>query len=166
MKVIYLIGSLRNPEIPVIGNRLREYGFEVFDEWFGAGKIADDSFQDYNNQRGLTYKQALQTYAAKHIFNFDLIHLKRADLVVMAMPTGRSGHLEFGYCVGQGKPSYMLFDKVPERYDLMAQFATDIYFNVDELGEYLRNAYIYRRSNEGSEGLQLSRLLCGSQRTS
>jgi len=33
-KVIYLIGSLANEEIPKISNKIeRETGFEVFDSW-------------------------------------------------------------------------------------------------------------------------------------
>ena len=39
------------------------------------------------------------------------------------MPAGKSGHIEFGYLVGQGKPGFVLFDAVPERYDVMYQFA-------------------------------------------
>ncbi|MCI0526606.1 MAG: hypothetical protein L0Y56_04020, partial [Nitrospira sp.] len=61
--VVYLIGSLRNPEIPHIGNRLREKGFEVFDDWFAGGKIADDEWQAYETVRGTSYRQALRGYA-------------------------------------------------------------------------------------------------------
>jgi hypothetical protein len=30
---IYLVGSLRNPGIPVYANQLREHGFDIFDDW-------------------------------------------------------------------------------------------------------------------------------------
>lgn len=33
---IYVIGSLRNPEIPKFANELRSLDFEVFDDWYGA----------------------------------------------------------------------------------------------------------------------------------
>ena len=68
---IYLIGSLRNPEGPKMANRLRELGFEVFDDWFSPGPQADDFWRDYEKLRGSTYKQALSNYAGKHIFEFD-----------------------------------------------------------------------------------------------
>ena len=32
-KVVYMIGSLRNENIPEMGNKIRELGFEVFDDW-------------------------------------------------------------------------------------------------------------------------------------
>ena len=135
--IIYLIGSLRNPEIPVIGNYLRSLGLEVFDDWFAAGPIADDSWQEYETGRGHSYKQALKGYAAKHVFEFDLHHLNRAGIGVLVMPAGRSGHLELGYLRGQGKPVYILFDKEPERYDQMYQFAEEVFFNKEELGREL-----------------------------
>ena len=140
MPIIYLIGSLRNPEIPHIGNRLREIGFEVFDDWFAPGKIADDEWQAYETVRGHSYKQALRGYAANHIFDFDHHHLNRADIGLLVLPAGKSGHLELGYLIGQGKPGYVLFDAVPERWDVMYQFATNVFFNLEELLDGLKSA--------------------------
>lgn len=57
----------------------------------------------------------------------------------MLMPAGKSGHLELGYVLGQGKRGYILFDEDPERYDIMIQFATNIFFSKEELIDYLRN---------------------------
>ena len=150
IKTVYIIGSLRNLEIPSIGNYLRELGFEVFDDWFAAGPIADDSWQDYETKRGRSYAEALHGYAAKHIFKFDLTHLHRADIALLVLPTGKSGHLEFGYFIGLGKPGYVLFDKTPDRWDQMYQFATAVYFDKLALGEALSDAYISRRSNAQS----------------
>ena len=70
------------------------------------------------------YKVALAGYAAKHVFAFDKLHLNRCDGAVLVMPAGKSGHLELGYVSGIGKPASILFDSVPERYDVMTQFAT------------------------------------------
>ena len=39
---IYIIGSLRNPNVPQIGNTVRAAGFEAFDDWHGTGPEADD----------------------------------------------------------------------------------------------------------------------------
>ena len=136
-KVIYLIGSLRNPEIPKIGDYLRGLGFEVFDDWFAAGPEADDWWQKYEKGRGHSYPEALKGYAARHVFEFDLHHLGRADLGVLVLPAGKSGHLELGYLIGQGKPGYVLFDKEPERFDVMYQFAKGVYYDLRELGSAL-----------------------------
>lgn len=122
--VIYLIGSLRNPAVPMIGNKLREQGFEVFDDWFAAGEIADDRWMEYEKGRGHTFKQALEGYAAGNVHAFDERHLNRADVGVLVMPAGKSCHLELGYMIGRGKKGYILMDKEPERYDVMYKFAT------------------------------------------
>ena len=131
-ELIYLIGSLRNPQVPEIGNVLRQKGFEVFDDWFAGGKIADDEWQAYELVKGGNYRTALRGFAARHVFEFDLFHLNRANLGLLVMPAGKSGHLELGYLMGQGKPGYVLFDKEPERWDVMYQFANDVFFDLGD----------------------------------
>lgn len=133
-KVIYLIGSLRNDKIPEIGEILRRCGFEVFNDWHSAGPEADDYLRDHFKYRKMSHKEALHSYPAKHIFEFDKRHLDRADIGVLVMPAGKSGHLELGYMIGQGKPGYILYDEVPERIDIMHNFAKDVFFDIDELG--------------------------------
>ncbi|KKN82278.1 hypothetical protein LCGC14_0310910 [marine sediment metagenome] len=130
---IYLIGSLRNPAVPLLGNELRKLGFEVFDEWFGAGPEADDYWQKYEQTRGRHYKEALYGLEAENIYLFDRRNLDASDLAVMLLPAGKSGHIEFGYAIGQGKPGYILFDEEPERWDVMYQFASGVFFNQQEL---------------------------------
>ena len=139
MKSIYIIGSLRNPEIVSFANEIQQKGFEAFADWISPGPDADDYLRDYAKARGLNYKQTLKTYAARHIFDFDKHHLDRVDAAVMIMPAGKSGHLELGYVRGQGKPGFILFDKEPERIDVMYQFATDIFFNKEDLYEALKS---------------------------
>lgn len=140
--MIYLIGSLRNPEVPIIGKYLRDHtGEEIFDDWFAAGPIADDSWQQFEESRNIHYKNALQGYPARHVFDFDYYHLNRADAAVLVLPAGKSAHLEFGYIRGQDKPGWILFDKVPERWDVMYQFATDIHFYKEELLTSILNYY-------------------------
>src|SRR3990167_1431867 len=136
--VIYLIGSLRNPEIPSIGQKIRQAGFEVFDEWFSAGPEADDYFKKYHVELGIPYDQALKGHAAKHIFNFDKRHLDRADMAVLTMPAGRSGHLELGYMAGKGKPTFVLLEEGNDRWDLMLQFADGVFFSLERLIESLQ----------------------------
>lgn len=112
----------------------------MFDQWFSAGKTADDSFKEYFQGRGISYPEALKSYAARHIFEFDKRHLDRCDSAVLVLPAGRSGHLELGYVVGQGKPAYVLMDEgtANDRYDLMYQFANGIYFDLNQLIEAIK----------------------------
>ena len=129
---IYLIGSLRNPEVPKIAKRIRELGFEVFDDWYAAGPEADDKWRDYEKARGHTYKEALKGFAADHVYKFDLKHLNECDMAVLHLPTGKSGHLELGYVIGKGKIGYILLDN-PERWDVMYLFARGVFHSFEEL---------------------------------
>jgi len=134
--VIYLVGSLRNPEVPRIAAKLRAAGHEVFDDWFAAGPEADDKWRDYEKGRGRSYLEALGGKAAKHVFLFDHAHLLESDVVVLVLPAGKSGHLELGWALGAGKAGYILLDN-PERWDVMYKFATGVFTSVDDLLEEL-----------------------------
>lgn len=138
IKSFYIIGSLRNPDIVTFANELQAQGYEAFADWKSPGPDADDYLRDYAKARGLSYKQTLETYAAKHIFEFDLFHLKRTDAAVMLMPAGRSGHLEAGFVRGLGKPAFVIFDSVPDRVDVMYQFFSGLFFSRTEFFEYLK----------------------------
>ena len=131
--MIYLIGSLRNPEIPNIANTLRTYGFDIFDSWYAAGPIADDCWRDYEKGKGLSYLEALKHYAAQHVFCFDKKYLDQSTGAILVTPAGKSGHLELGYIIGQGKPGYILMHEEPERFDVMYNFATAVFYNIEDL---------------------------------
>lgn len=137
--MIYLIGSLRNPEVPRIANELRRVvpSHEIFDDWYAAGPIADDSWRDYEKQRGRTYIESLSCYPARHVFEFDLEHLERASAGVLVLPAGKSAHLELGYLLGKGKPGFILLDN-PERWDVMYKFATGVFEDLNQLAVTLR----------------------------
>ena len=135
--MIYLIGSLRNPKVPEIAKRLRQEGIEVFAEWFAAGPEADDYWKAYEQSQGYSYIEALSRPAAKNVFAFDRTNLDRSSTVVLVLPAGRSGHLELGYGIGSGKPGYILLDD-PDRWDVMYQFATGIYADLDILVKELK----------------------------
>ncbi len=131
--ILYLIGSLRNQRVPDIGNSLRSAGHEVYDSWFAGGERADDEWQRYSQRRGQTYWEALNDWAAKQVFEYDLRHLDRADGGVLVAPAGRSAHSEMGYLIGQGKPVWVLMEEEPPRWDVMLKFATGVYKTMDEL---------------------------------
>lgn len=105
---VYLIGSLRNPNVSVVADKIRELGFDVFDDWMAAGPEADDYWKKYEIARGHNYEEALRGHAAKHVFSYDKGHLDASDLGVLLLPAGKSGHLELGYLIGQGKRGYIV----------------------------------------------------------
>ena len=151
---LYVIGSLRNPRIPVIAKRLRSEGFDVFDDWYAAGPEADDYWQRYEQQRGRTYGEALNGYSAGHVFEYDRSHLETADVTVLVMPAGKSACVEFGYTLGRGTPGFILYeDGEPERWDVMLRFATGVYFDVDALVKRL--AETPKRPVPSSKGLRV-----------
>lgn len=137
-KFIYLIGSLRNPQVTELANWLEHEGdYEVFTSWHAAGPEADDRWKEHEMARGRSYKQALAHYAAQHVFNFDKRHIERADAVVLMLPAGKSGHLELGYALGQGTPGFILLADV-ERWDVMYAFATGVAEDLPELRVLLK----------------------------
>lgn len=143
-KTVYLIGSLKNRRgvIP-LAKKLRDLGFrEVFDDWIAPGPEADDYWRDLEKKRERTYGEALKGWAGTHVFEFDSFHIERSDIGVLAMPAGKSGHLEFGEILGTGKRGYIFFDKEPKRWDVMYQFADGIFFNYEDLEkELITNAW-------------------------
>jgi len=138
-KKIYVLGSLRNPNVPQVAEALRKLGFNVFDDWYAAGPEADDYWQKYEESRGTPYNKALHGLAANHVFHFDAHHLDSSDIGVLVLPAGKSAHLELGWLIGQGKPGYILFPdgEWPERWDVMYRFATGVFNNFDALREAL-----------------------------
>lgn len=135
---IYLIGSLRNKEVQTIAAKLREDPkYTVWDDWQAAGPEADDWWQTYEKARGRTYPEALAGNAAQNTYHFDKAYIDLADIGILVMPAGRSGHLELGYMQGQGKPTFVLLDQEPERFDVMYQFATAVCYSMEDLLAYL-----------------------------
>lgn len=135
--ILYLIGSLRNQRIPDVGIVLRKAGHEVYDSWFAGGERADDEWQRYSQRRGQTYIEALNDWAARQVFEYDLRHLQRAEAAVLVYPAGKSAHTEMGWMVGRGKPVYVLMEEEPQRWDVMMVFATGVYRTLESILEAL-----------------------------
>ncbi|HJX05792.1 MAG TPA: hypothetical protein VJ461_03715 [Candidatus Nanoarchaeia archaeon] len=150
-KVVYIIGALKNWKVIDLANKLsKEFPkCEFFCSWITPGPEADEYLRKYGKKRGLNYKETLQDWGAKHVFDFDKTHLNRSDIVIMLMPCGKSGHLELGYSIGKGKLGYVLFPKEPKRIDVMYQFAADLFFNTDDLIGELRKV-MNKPSNDGA----------------
>jgi hypothetical protein len=131
--VIYLIGSLRNENVPYVANQMRAAGLDVFDAWWSAGPEADDCWQRHEEVQGHSYVEALYGSHADCVFEFDRKHLLLSDAAVLLAPAGKSAHLELGWMLGQGKPGYVLLDGEPERFDVMLRFTTGVYMDLADL---------------------------------
>lgn len=137
-RLIYLIGSLRNPAVVQVGQRLRQDGHHVFDDWMAAGPEADDKWKLYEQQRGRSYIEALNGEAAHHVFEFDKSHLQACNTGVLMLPAGKSGHLELGWLLGRGTPGYVLLDPSVDRWDVMYKFATKVCATLEDLSATLK----------------------------
>jgi nucleoside 2-deoxyribosyltransferase len=136
--LVYLIGALKNPRIPHVGNTLRAIGFDVMDEWFTPGEHADTNWQAYEKLRGRNYTEALRGRSATNAFMFDRAYLDLADAVVFVAPAGKSAMMELGYAAGKGKRTIMFLDGAePERYDIMPAFVDKVCKDERELVTYL-----------------------------
>jgi nucleoside 2-deoxyribosyltransferase len=136
--VIYLIGSLRHPRVRKVAAELRAWRLEVFDDWHAAGPEADDIWQRYEQERGHTFLESLRGKHAREVFEFDRRNLDQASAGLLVMPAGKSGHLELGYLIGQGKPGYILLEQEPERWDVMYAFATGVHYDLGMIIDQLR----------------------------
>jgi hypothetical protein len=139
-KCLYLIGSLRNERIPVLANKIRKDNpdFEVFDDWYSAGPEADDYWKAHQRSKGLSYREALQGFAAKNVYNFDKRHLDRSSHALLVLPAGRSGHMEIMYAAyGVGASAAILLDEKDDRWDVMYQFIPNILHSDKEINKWL-----------------------------
>lgn len=141
-KKLYLVGSLRNDRIPILAERLRGElpGVEVFDDWYSAGPEADDYWKEYEKGRGHSYSQALEGYAARHVFGFDRGHLDSSTHVILVLPAGKSGHMEvmYGKYGAKAKAAILLDPNDDPRYDVMYQFVDKVLENDDEIAAWVK----------------------------
>lgn len=140
---LYMIGSLRNEQIPIIAEQLRQAtACEIFDDWWSASEDADEWWQQHEKFKGRTYQDAINGHHASHVFAFDYVHLNRSVGGVLVLPSGRSAHLEAGYLRGQNKRLYILFDKEPDRFDVMYRFANGgVHFTMDSLVQQINKDF-------------------------
>lgn len=128
MPKVYVVGSLRSDSVTQTATILREAGFDVFDDWFGAGPRADDEWKAYYQARGFTLAQALKSPLVQHIVGFDKYHIMDSEAVVLAAPAGKSAHIELTWAYMQGKRCvvYMPDDGEEPRWDAMYALLPDL----------------------------------------
>ncbi len=134
---IYVASSWRNLQQPNIVRALRLAGFEVYDfrhphdgnNGFGWHEL-DDNWQHWSIEE---YVWRLQFSKAEEGFALDFGGMQWADCCVLALPCGRSAHLEAGWFVGAGKPLHILLSQNQFEPELMYKMATSLNCSLDEL---------------------------------
>lgn len=113
---LYVASSWRNPYQPSTVGALRDVGHDVYDFRHPPGgdhlgfswSEIDPAWRTWTVA---SYLRALEHPIALAGFESDFGAMRAADGCVLALPSGRSAHLEAGYFVGAGKPLWILLDE-------------------------------------------------------
>jgi hypothetical protein len=82
--------------------------------------------------------EAIRSARAAEGFALDKQALDWCNTCVLALPCGRSAHLELGYATGQGKDTYVLLHEHQFEPELMYLLNTGICANTQELIDLLK----------------------------
>jgi nucleoside 2-deoxyribosyltransferase len=137
---IYLASSWRNPAQPETVIWLRSLGHEVYDFRNPATNDSGFSWREIDpywlHWSAAQYLVALTSEEAKRGYAFDKNALDWCDTCILLLPCGRSAHLEAGYAIGQGKPTYIVLDDTFEP-ELMYLLGARIVAHREDLGREL-----------------------------
>lgn len=140
---VYVASSWRNLQQPEIVAALRTEGHEVYD--FRNPAPGNAGFRwtavdsDAANWTPLRYATLVTEHpVAAHGFVLDKAALDWCDTCVLALPCGRSAHLEAGYAIGQGKQVVVLLHEDKFEPELMYLLADQIVMSIGDLLVYLR----------------------------
>ena len=133
---VYVASSWKTASQPDVVRRLKDAGFDVYDFRNPEPGNHGFSWQEAGLPSGpMTAKEIVKTLEHPHAQNgfvLDMTALHAADLCVLLQPSGRSAHLEAGFCVGARKPTIVLLaDGEPP--DLMYKMCYALCTSVDEV---------------------------------
>ena len=140
---IYLASSWRNPDQPALVKLFRALGHEVYD--FRNPRPGDNGFawsdidSDWLAWEPRPFRAALNHEIAVSGFESDFDAMKWADTFVLALPCGRSAHLEAGWAIGAGKPTAILLHEDKFEPELMYRMADLIAVTESEVTDWLRD---------------------------
>ena len=133
---IYLASSWRNAHQPSILAELRAAGHDVYDfrnpapgERGFAWSEIDPDWQSWTVEQ---YIEALKHPIAQHGHRRDQSAMEWADTCVLLLPSGRSAHIEAGWCQGSGRPTLALALE-PCEPELMYRSLHGVYGSVRDL---------------------------------
>lgn len=134
MKQIYLAGSFAHKGyVRNLAEKIRFYGHEVYcfcDENEVAFRLSE-KIRENDLHKTFTPQTALQNPQVRLIGLENWTQLKEVDIVVVALPCGKSAHLEAGWAKGQGKKVYIYGAMSVGDFDAM-YVMTDAVYNDDE----------------------------------
>lgn len=140
---IYLASSWKNAEQPALVALLREAGHEVYD--FRNPAPGNDGFdwlemdRDWPTWSVERFAELLPSHpVAAAGFRLDKDALDWCDILVLALPCGRSAHMEAGYAAGQGKRVIVLLREERFEPELMYLLAERCVTSVEGLVAALR----------------------------
>jgi hypothetical protein len=138
---VYVASSWRNEQQPVVVERLRACGAQVYD--FRNPRPGDHGFHwsdidpEWKSWSPERFIAALQHPIAVAGRGSDVSALQWCDAVALVMPCGRSAHLELGWGIGACKHSAILLsDAEPELMYGMADLVTP---SLDRLASWVKN---------------------------
>lgn len=135
-KRIYLASSWRNEAQQSLVQELRKAGHEVYD--FKNPAPNNNGFSwtqidpDYKAWTPEQFRAALDHPVSQLGFAHDYGAMQWADTFVLALPCGKSAHLELGWALGRGIPSYVLMAEKDEP-ELMYLLGANIVTSHEEL---------------------------------
>lgn len=138
--LVYVGGSMRNRKgVLEVAKALEEAGVETFHSWINPGEETDDKWQEWQKSLGRDYFAAMKDPHVANVFNFDKLWLRKSDAFVMVGPAGKSAHAELGFMYGCGKPTVVLMEEEPERWDIMCPaFAWEMARTKEEVVEFIK----------------------------
>jgi nucleoside 2-deoxyribosyltransferase len=139
---IYLASSWRNSYQPEVLAALRAAGHEVYD--FRNPAPGNTGFAwsaidpDWLNWTPERFAELLATHqVAADGFSFDKAALDWCDTCILALPCGRSAHLELGYAAGQGKDTYVLLHEDKFEPELMYLLNTACSTSIEQIIDWM-----------------------------
>lgn len=117
---IYLASSWRNPEQPELVALLRNQGHIVYDfknpapdaQGFAWTQIDASDPSTWTVER---FREILACPVAQQAFSLDFNAMREAEGCVLALPCGRSAHMEFGWMAGALKRCVVYMPETTER---------------------------------------------------
>lgn len=127
---VYVAASWRTPGQPVVVEKVREWGHEVYDfrdHGFGWKQI--DPSCGPGPWPSEKYLDVLRHPIARQGFWRDMGALAWCDTLILVMPAGRSACAEFGWAVGQRKRTAVVieYQQEPDLMFAMADLVTPFY---------------------------------------
>lgn len=124
---IYVASSWRNKYQPAVVDQLRRSGFDqVYDFREPEPGVRGFSWAEIDPEwekwTAAQWFAALKHPLAVEGYRRDFEAMKRSDLCVLVLPSGRSSHLEAGWFAGEGRP-VCVFAPEPVEPDLMVGMA-------------------------------------------